>query len=156
MTTTKILSSEITLLSVVLIGLGLVFAGEVAPDSAHFAPPLAFILLRGYVVMRGKDVRERTKDNTARWWTWGSTAIASAYIASLMFREIRPISIDYMISLQAANIMLVGAEIYYSILAAESPSKIKLKAFEIDFGKLETEIGTAKTKSKRSNLKSKR
>jgi len=139
--TTQFLARQSTMLAVIAIGVICMFAGEVFPEKAWWAPILAFIVLRAYVVMQGKEIRERAKNKgTAGFWTWGSTALAAAYITGLHFQDKDTYTLSLMISLHVANIMLVAAEIYYSILSGKHPAELKNESLEKEIESKDGEI----------------
>jgi len=104
--------------TVIGVGVAGMFAAEVAPGWFSWMPPLAIGILRAYIIIHGPDIRERLGPDEghamASQWTWGTTTLVAAYVGVLWYRDV--ISDDLGISLQVVNILLVGAEIYYSHL----------------------------------------
>lgn len=150
MTTTKTNRDQTTLLLVIAIGGLCSFGGEIsgllkeeyAKTALAFSlmPPFAFIVLRAYVVMLGKRVREQMgKPDTANFWTAVCFVCGAVYIYYL--QRDGTIELPLMWSLQAVNLIMIPAEIYYGIISADHPSVERIEKLESKIEELESEIG---------------
>lgn len=129
-------------LFVVVSGVVFMFAAEVWPGFFFFAPPAAIGILRAYIIIHGPDIRDRIGGDDGyvfeKNWMWGSTVLVGLYILALYARD--KIDLDMMVSLEVANVLLVGAEMYYSHLKGGAPDKVREMSETIH--KLREDVGT--------------
>lgn len=99
-----------------VLGLGILSMAlaEAFPVTGYYGLPLAIGVLRAYVIILSPFVKKHFPEssNIANGWMFGSTGLIAFYIYSLFIQE--KIDFDLQLSLHTGNIMLVGAEWYYS------------------------------------------
>lgn len=150
------------MLSVIILGVGFAFGGEI-DRRLYWMPPLDFGILRAYVVAGGYKVRQILKENKrgdkiANFWTVTAFVAGAVYIYHLEVSG--QITLATMWALQACNLMLIPVEIYFSIASSEHPSDVLLKQIQKakkalekvieenreKIGTLESEVETKKAK----------
>lgn len=138
------------MLSVIIAGAALMLAGEL---GVEWAPAISFLCLRVYLVSAGYLVRQKLGSRgvrITRFWTWSALVLGALYIAALHYADqfggTSQISFDAMIGLEAANIMIVGVEIYFALSAPEHPAEIRAREIEANSESLELEVSANREK----------
>jgi hypothetical protein len=138
------MSNRVQILSIIGFGVASMFLAESWPGLFWFAPAASIGILRAYIIIHGPDVRDRLGEDEGyamqQRWTWGTTVLVAAYVCALWYRE--KIGLDLMISLQVANILLVGAELYYSHLKEANPMREQLEAMREKLAAVSEELRT--------------
>lgn len=114
------------ILLIIALGIVSMFAAEVRPDLAWWAPPLAIGVLRAYILIESSRLKNAfPKDKSfANRWSYASSGLVALYILALVVRG--KIDWDLFMSLQAANVLLIGAELFYSRLSLIEPDRVKI------------------------------
>jgi len=128
------------ILSLIALGIIAMFAAEVLPALAWWFPPLAIGVLRAYIIIESTRIKNNFPDDYgfAVNWTVGTSVLVAAYIAALWYRG--TIGIDLFMSLQTCNIMLIGAELFYSKLSTLSPDRVWIDALQKQIDQYRQEI----------------
>ena len=132
------------MLAVIITGAFLMLLGEL---GFEWAPAISFLTLRVYLVSAGYMVRQKLGNRgvkITRFWTWSALILGALYIASLHYANhfggTSQISFDSMIGLEAANIMIVGVEIYFALSIPEHPAELRAREIEANSEILELEV----------------
>ena len=129
------------ILSIIALGIVSMFAAEVRPDLAWWAPPLAIGVLRAYILIESSRLKAAfpKHEKFANRWSYASSVLVAFYIFALFVRE--KIGFDLFMSLQAANVLLIGAELFYSRLSLIEPNRVTIETQKDQIDTLSDEIG---------------
>lgn len=127
-----------------IIGFGVVgmFVGEISNDLnqyAKHAPAIALGVLRAYMIYESSHVKRAFPEKTrfANTWQWLSFFVSALYILGLLIQD--EIELPLFFSLQACNIMLIGAELHYSLRSLIAPDRATIETQSKRIEELEEE-----------------
>ena len=127
---------------IAIISLGIIasYLAEVMPDLFWAGPPLAFLVLRAYILIESSRLKNNfpSEEDFANKWSIWSSIISASYIGSLLWME--EIDLSLFTSLQATNILTIGAELFYSKLSLIEPDRVLIENQKDVIATLRTEI----------------